>query len=370
MIAAFFLSFIFAQSPAPAVQAAPKFKISLEAAPPVWLEGDALRVYLHIENLDLEPATVPREWMNGECLRLRETRVADQPVVKAYHPKATKNDGEYRIPGHARLSLQLALDNIEAPPGDAFDLFFISEKPAAGSETLRIERVENLRGARAVVETSKGNVVLELAPEAAPLASRNFVKLSESGFYDGQAFHRIAKGLCIQAGDPESKEADIKKISAAGGATFDRRPLPLERTRVAFEKGTVGLARRHDELYQQVRSALANVYKVDTDAELDAKLKSFWPSALLLQEGIQALTSGTSQFFICTNNAPQFMGRYSAFAKVVEGMSVVEAIESSETVGAAAATPEFAERPVDPVRITKIKIIRKNATAAPNAATK
>lgn len=355
-----------AQSPAPA-QSAPaaavRFHISIECAPPVWIEGTPLKVVLHIENTGAATATIPAAWLSGESLILREIKPETKefkPATIAYRPKTESGDrSDAKLPGMSRLSIQCSLDNISPPPGDAFDLFFMSEKPAAWSEPLRIERVEDLRGARAVVETDMGNIVFELAPESAPLAVRNFLKLTESKFYDGQAFHRIAKSLCIQTGDPESKIEDISTIRGSAGATFDRRPLPLERTRANFEKGSVGLARRHDELYQQIRAALATAFKVDTDAELDRKLKLEWPSALLLQENPAALTSGTSQFFICTENAPQFVGRYAVFAKVVDGMPVVKAIEAGETFGPRAGSELLAERPVKPVRIKRIWIDRK-----------
>lgn len=355
-----------APAPAPAAGPAPKLRITMECNPAVWLEGEPLKVYLHIENLSNDTVSIPGRWLDGGDLLLRSVAGGVAPPTNSYVPRGTRaGDPDYRLPGTSRLSVQLKLDNLNPPPGDAFELFLMSTQPHAGSESLRIERVEDLRGARAHVETTLGTIVMELDVLKAPLATRNFVKLAESGFYDNLAFHRIAKSLCIQAGDPGSKDADIRKLSGTGGRTFDARPMPLERAPVTFERGTVAIARRHDELYQQVRSALANQFKVDTDADLDAKLRKEWPSALFLQENVQALTSGSSQFFICTVNMPQFSGHYAAFAKVVEGMPVVQAIEAGEVVGAKAENPLLAERPVDPVRIVKIRVERAAKPAAP-----
>jgi peptidyl-prolyl cis-trans isomerase B (cyclophilin B) len=256
------------------------------------------------------------------------------------------------------------IPNIHPPKGDEFDAIFLSTKPQAGSEAVRVERCEDLRKARAHIDTDRGSIVLELAPESAPLAARNFVRLAEGGYYDGVAFHRIVKGNCIQAGDPDSKLGDVQKIVGSGGNTYNGKPIPLERSRVAFEKGTVALARVGDPIYMSLRSALGQTFGVDDDAKLDAKLRLEWPSALSIQENTKSLMSGGSQFFICTSNAPHFSGKYSAFAKVVDGMGVVESIENSEVLGAKAPTPDLADRPLLPPRILRIWIERGASAAS------
>ena len=53
------------------------------------------------------------------------------------------------------------------------------------------------------IKTDKGNIIIELYPECAPVTVENFVKLVESGFYDGITFHRYVKGFVIQGGDPD-----------------------------------------------------------------------------------------------------------------------------------------------------------------------
>ncbi|MDQ4077614.1 MAG: peptidylprolyl isomerase [Chloroflexota bacterium] len=55
---------------------------------------------------------------------------------------------------------------------------------------------------RAVIETSRGPVEVDLYEDEAPITVNNFVALSESGFYDGIAFHRVIPGFVAQAGDP------------------------------------------------------------------------------------------------------------------------------------------------------------------------
>ncbi|WP_026097954.1 peptidylprolyl isomerase [Baaleninema simplex] len=55
---------------------------------------------------------------------------------------------------------------------------------------------------RAIMETDKGTINLELFDEDAPSTVKNFVELSEKGFYDGLIFHRVIPGFVIQGGCP------------------------------------------------------------------------------------------------------------------------------------------------------------------------
>ncbi|MBI38184.1 MAG: peptidylprolyl isomerase [Leptospiraceae bacterium] len=63
--------------------------------------------------------------------------------------------------------------------------------------------VPDRKGMFAVIHTDKGDLVVELFPEAAPKTVENFVKLSNDGFYDGIIFHRVIPQFMAQTGDPE-----------------------------------------------------------------------------------------------------------------------------------------------------------------------
>ncbi|NOH03323.1 MAG: peptidylprolyl isomerase [Chloroflexi bacterium] len=54
----------------------------------------------------------------------------------------------------------------------------------------------------ATLDTEKGNIVIELYPDKAPLAVNSFVFLARQGWYDGVTFHRVIPGFAAQAGDP------------------------------------------------------------------------------------------------------------------------------------------------------------------------
>ncbi|HEY82767.1 MAG TPA: peptidylprolyl isomerase [Dehalococcoidia bacterium] len=54
----------------------------------------------------------------------------------------------------------------------------------------------------AIIETEKGNLVLELFAQDVPVTVNNFVFLAREGFYDGSTFHRVIPGFMAQGGDP------------------------------------------------------------------------------------------------------------------------------------------------------------------------
>ena len=55
---------------------------------------------------------------------------------------------------------------------------------------------------KAIIETNKGAITIELYEDKAPITAGNFIDLVERGFYDGLAFHRYEPNFVIQGGDP------------------------------------------------------------------------------------------------------------------------------------------------------------------------
>lgn len=88
----------------------------------------------------------------------------------------------------------------------------------------------------------EGEFAIELLPDAAPLATANFVELARCGFYDGITFHRVLSGFVIQAGDPQTKEnrGDFETLGTGGpGYQFEIEAPPTE---VPFDPYTVAMA--------------------------------------------------------------------------------------------------------------------------------
>ena len=147
----------------------------------------------------------------------------------------------------------------------------------------------------AVMDTSAGEITLELWADAAPQTVGNFVGLARQGFYDGTIFHRIIHDFMIQGGCP--------KGTGTGGPGYD---FPDEINAHKLVKGTLAMA-----------NAGPN-------------------------------TNG-SQFFIVTAAAtPWLDGAHTGFGRVVGGEDVVE------TLGTTPTGP--GDRPVDDAKIDRVEV--------------
>src|SRR5207302_5476884 len=111
---------------------------------------------------------------------------------------------------------QIAKDRIEIRDID------IRPRPAPAPPPFTQETTEELSQYRVVMETSKGNIVIEMLPDKAPNHVRHFLRLTSLGAYDKSAFHRVAPGFVIQAGDlntrseplPQAAQKYVVKIRA------------------------------------------------------------------------------------------------------------------------------------------------------------
>ena len=122
-----------------------------------------------------------------------------------------------------------------------------------------------------------------LFPDLAPKHVESFLKLTNSGFYNGTIFHRILPGFMIQGGDPLTKDPANKNKYGTGGPGYT---LPAEFSKVMHEKGVLSAARTQDP------------------------------------------NSAGYQFFIMVDKAPHLDGQYTVFGEVVKGVEVAETIVS------------------------------------------
>ncbi|OHB47523.1 MAG: hypothetical protein A2Y10_14390 [Planctomycetes bacterium GWF2_41_51] len=135
------------------------------------------------------------------------------------------------------------------------------------------------------ISTSKGDIVVELNQEKAPVTVANFLKYVDANFYDGTIFHRVIKGFMIQC----------------GGMTAD----------MSQKKTNPPITNESKNGLKNLRGTLAMARTSDPD-------------------------SATSQFFInhADNDFLDYGVRdagYAVFGKVVEGMDVVDAIATVKT---------------------------------------
>ncbi len=162
---------------------------------------------------------------------------------------------------------------------------------------------------KVTLETSMGNIVLELYPDKAPKTVENFLAYVRDGQYDGTIFHRVIPNFMIQGG---GMTEDMQEKPT-------RAPIENEANNgLKNDEGTIAMARTSDP------------------------------------------HSATAQFFINVKNndflnfsapTPQGWG-YAVFGKVVEGMDVVHKIEKVQT----GSRMGHQDVPLDPVVITKATV--------------
>ncbi len=155
----------------------------------------------------------------------------------------------------------------------------------------------------AIFETNLGTFKVELYEDKAPITAGNFIKLAESGFYDGTRFHRVIARFMIQGGDPLSKDLTNRDRWGTGGPGYAIK----------------------DEFGAGLRNVQGTISMANSGPN-----------------------TGGSQFFI--NVAPNIFldGKHAVFGKVVEGYDVVEKIGTIET--------NADDQPTQDVIIKSIKI--------------
>ncbi|MEO1093783.1 MAG: peptidylprolyl isomerase [Cyanobacteria bacterium J06638_28] len=130
---------------------------------------------------------------------------------------------------------------------------------------------------RAIMETDKGTIHLDLFDQDAPNTVKNFVDLSQAGFYDGLNFHRVIDNFMVQGGCP--------KGTGTGGPGYT---IKCEINENKHSAGSLSMAHRGPD-------------------------------------------TGGSQFFICHAPQPHLDGVHTVFGKT-EDMDVVNAIRQGDKI--------------------------------------
>jgi cyclophilin family peptidyl-prolyl cis-trans isomerase len=180
------------------------------------------------------------------------------------HERSVRGEGVRRI-------------DVEATPGAVTNEATIRQYAAPPPVS-----VDAGRRYRATIQTSRGDIVVELLPAEAPLAVSNFIFLAREGFYDGVAFHRVIPGFVAQAGDPTG--------TGLGGPGYD---LPFESSDEPFAPGVLAMAK---------------------------------PSEA-------GAPNNGSQFFFPLGRERLLDGRSTVFGRVVDGMEVLESLTARDPDG-------------------------------------
>lgn len=150
---------------------------------------------------------------------------------------------------------------------------------------------EQIEATQAIFKTNKGEIVMDLYTEKAPLTTTNFLNLIKEGFYDGIVFHRIIPDFMAQVGDPLTKEPGMEGRWGTGNPGY----------------------------------SIAD--------EFDPSLKH--DSEGILSMANSGPNTGGSQIFITYEATPWLDGKHAVFGKVVEGMDVLRTLEIGDKIIAA-----------------------------------
>ena len=194
----------------------------------------------------------------------------------------------------------------------------VAEAPVAATDW-RTVAPENLL----VIDTTKGRVLVELEPRAAPNHAARIIALTERGFYDGQKFHRVIPGFMAQTGDPQGTgEGGSDLPDLAGEFSFRR----------GRDSNFVAVPNSGGPAVRGWVDALPVETQPDAQMFVTADMKvpahgMFCPGVLGMARS-QSPDSANSQFFLMTGANPNLNGTYTAFGRVVGGLDVVKALNA------------------------------------------
>jgi peptidyl-prolyl cis-trans isomerase B (cyclophilin B) len=225
--------------------------------------------------------------------------VSDQPALA----------GQFSIFGRVSEGMDVVQKISELPANDrnapvdrvVVKTVTIRDTPPPEPVPFAAETAADLARHTAVLETTLGNITIAFNPEKAPEHVRNFLQLAQAGVYDGTAFHRVVRGFVGQAGALTSRAAALTEKQQK--RVHNLQP---EFNDLKHVKGIVSMARGDDP------------------------------------------ASATTSFFIVTGPAPSLDGKYTVFGRVLDGIDVVDRIDSAPVNG---------ESPVTRIEITKVRII-------------
>ena len=150
-----------------------------------------------------------------------------------------------------------------------------------------------------VIDTTKGRIIIKLRTDLAPQHAERLKQLAREGYYNNVPFHRVMDGFMAQTGDGQN-------FNGTGGSKYPN--LKQEFSKVHFQRGIVGMARRGD-----------------------------------------SVDSANSQFFIMFADGAPLDGQYTVIGEVVQGMDVVDKLKKAALGSAGGAV-------TDPDKMVKVQV--------------
>lgn len=272
---------------APATQ-----QVVLTPTPP--LKGPGI-VTQYEQQTTASTTTTPAVTTEQTTTTVTETAATPAPVTQTTTAAQTQTPATPApvttpAPAEAQATTATVTQTPAAPTTQATGSDWTVLAPLSAERKVNFARAEQVidpaKSYRAVLKTSKGDIVVNLDAGAAPLAVNNFVFLALNRFYDGTRFHRVIDGFMAQAGDPQSAELSLRDAWGTGGPGYQ---FANEKSSLTFDKAGV--------------LAMANAGP-DTNG---------------------------SQFFITFAPTPFLNGGYTIFGQVAEGQDVADKLTRTMT---------------------------------------
>ena len=195
-----------------------------------------------------------------------------------------------------------------------------------------------------LLQTNYGDIVIRLS-DSTPLHRDNFLNLVKVHYYDSLLFHRVIQNFMIQAGDPESKQAEAGKPLGRGDPGY-RIPAEFRQT-LFHKKGVIAAARDNNPEKASSGSQFYIVQgKIFTDAGLDSVEK--------FRLNGRKIPSEQREVYKTIGGTPHLDQNYTVFGEVVKGLDVVDKIAAVPT-----SKGIDRDRPIQDVIIIKAKLIKR-----------
>lgn len=239
------------------------------------------------------------------------------------------------------------------------------------------------------MKTTLGEIKIRFY-DGTPLHRDNFIKLVNSGFYDGVSFHRVIKDFMIQGGDPATRTG----LPNDQMDTLSKYTIPAEFRKEYFhKKGALAAAREGNNVNPEMRSSGTQFYIVQgikytreelktAEERINSNIKQGLFGKLLKEIADSARLSGTPlqdseiqeraslkmfqyltdnedfkyseeqiDIYVSLGGTPRLDGTYTVFGEVIEGIDIVDKIAAVQT--------DNRDKPLGDIRIIKMKIISK-----------
>jgi cyclophilin family peptidyl-prolyl cis-trans isomerase len=246
---------------------------------------------------------------------------------------------------------------------------------------------------KVLIKTNLGDITIKLYNET-PQHRDNFIKLVQEHYYDSVLFHRVIRDFMVQAGDPDSKNAEKYAQLGTGGPGYTI-PAEFVYPQYFHKRGALSAARQGDQVNPERNSSGSQFYIVtgkkyskfqlqDLEEQLDKqqgqtifnllcgqnidKIREIQSSGdqdslmrlqdelvakteqILKEQGPFKFTKEQVEAYTTVGGTPFLDNQYTVFGEVVDGMKVVEKIESAGT--------DTYDRPRKDISIITMEIIK------------